>query len=481
MKRMHKKGFWWGFIFSIFIFICFITVGVALSFKFNVFEKPLGTDQINIMKASSSALKIPLLAESAAKRSAEQAVYELGLNGGLFNLPSSQDGSASAIVLQPTSIDITPIDFSCGDYTGYALWQSESEFCEIDVKGNFEKYLQHYLDEYLKEYKEVEIPLGNYEFFIIDNNRLNIEGVAIKNAIYDDNIIKYSVKPSFEISVSYTLSYYDELMAELKEMIGNIISCEKREGLVVCFSKEKQKTNNELDKYGLSFVDIEKCGSEEGEESEETDLDVANRMGKFCVKSNEQFTVYDWTEEDTEERDIIIKFAAYIVDLPPEPLTGVKVYDNKKDNGSVIVTWNRDKASDAKTSSIYLSKTNFLRKKIQNRAIDGVNQVNILDIENAELIPYIDLTECASVIIEKGCFYAKYNKPLAKGRLYNVRNELEDYYIYIVDGLDDEITYNFAVTAIDANGNEIDNDKNKGNKWVFTQDMNYAQGKSSVG
>ncbi|MBW2979878.1 hypothetical protein KY360_00495 [Candidatus Woesearchaeota archaeon] len=402
---------------------------------------------MNVYFASAN---IPLFVGSAAKRSAEQSIYVLGQNGGFFN-------------------------GGCGQYKHYKLWQTEEEFCDIDIKENFEKHLQSYLDKYLGEYPGVEIPLDNYEFFIRDADKLTINGIAIKNAIYNDTRIMYSLKPSFEIDVGYNLNYYGILMAELKQMIGSMVRCEKEEGLFVCFGKEKQKANNDLSQYNLRFVDIKECGAPE----EESDLDLSKGIGRFCVKGNERFVVYDNNTGETELTEISIKFAAYMVDLPPESLSGIKIYDHKKDNGSVIVAWNRDTASDAKTFSLYLSESPFINRRIENRHIAGVKQINITNIEGAEIINDIDLTGCTGSILERPCLYAKYGKPLFKGKLYLVKDAIQEYYIYAIDELKDNKLYYFAVTGIDANENELNNDRTKpGSRFILADGANYITGKS---
>ncbi|MEM4637551.1 MAG: M23 family metallopeptidase [Candidatus Woesearchaeota archaeon] len=197
---------------------------------------------------------------------------------------------------------------------------------------------------------------------------------------------------------------------------------------------------------------------------------------RLCLKTG--YFIEDYDGQSIVKENITLKFAIHIKDndVPP-PINGLELFNMKNSRNSIIISWdepkiNNNKIPDIKSYVVYFSDIvtdfnndiYFIRRNVKHRTLDLTN--------GYEKIKNIDLTqepEC-EIIQNKYCKF-KYLITDIYGN--NVKTELfEDklYYItdkekffYIINGKD---SYNdlkhekdkyFVVTAIDFDGNEIDN------------------------
>lgn len=197
---------------------------------------------------------------------------------------------------------------------------------------------------------------------------------------------------------------------------------------------------------------------------------------RLCLKTD--YFIEDYDGQSIVNENITLKFAIHIKDndVPP-PINGLELFNMKNSRNSIIISWdepkiNNKKIPDIKSYVVYFSDIvtdfnndiYFIRRNVKHRTLDLTN--------GYEKIKDIDLTqepEC-EIIQNKYCKF-KYSSIDMTGN--NVKIELfEDklYYIvdkekffYIINGKD---SYNdlkhekdkyFVVTAIDFDGNEIDN------------------------
>ena len=219
---------------------------------------------------------------------------------------------------------------------------------------------------------------------------------------------------------------------------------------------------------------------------------------KLCLKSGYTTSVFE--NNKLVDKDIIIRFAVLIRDnAPPAPITGLELYNKLHSQNDVMVTWTPGIEKDIVRYVLYLgdsqsdfaTSTDAIRQKLSNYR--GLN------IPNKEYEVYKDIR----ISDEPECFLANdsSNKPYCKF-LYmaidkdgnNVKIELSDnklYYLsaqnkflYILDGKDEsnKLSDNknkfIAVTAIDSDGNEINNTKadekielNKNLKQILVKDL----------
>jgi len=200
---------------------------------------------------------------------------------------------------------------------------------------------------------------------------------------------------------------------------------------------------------------------------------------RFTVANeNKKFFVYDKTTKKAEFKPIEIRFAINIKDLPPPPIDGLKVQNEEKAEGSVLLKWKKSQATDVASYNVYYSKGNFLRREIKNHEIIDPffkiesNQINtkVTDENTYERISSgvvydRDKKIWGHVVIKDGIKIEK----LVPGQLYYHEEDQE--YFYILDGLEDNKKYYFVVTAVDKAGNEINN---KDQEQKLESDKNYV-------
>ena len=196
---------------------------------------------------------------------------------------------------------------------------------------------------------------------------------------------------------------------------------------------------------------------------------------RFCVSDPAaKYMIHDPADGETKERPITIRFAAHLPDSPPPPLTGVKALDYPKADYSAILSWEESSAPDTTSYRIYrasspeaLSSTPIAELS----AKEGVSVITARTEDAEDLNAAVDVGACTFDYSLKQCvFSAGEKKVLLKrpkglgeqGQLYRSRTaDGRGVYLYPLLIMENGKEQSFAVTAVDRNGNEIDNVKQK--------------------
>jgi len=187
----------------------------------------------------------------------------------------------------------------------------------------------------------------------------------------------------------------------------------------------------------------------------------SERLFGFCVLGNKEIPYYDEAEKKLEKKPVAIKFAMYIEDLPPPPIEGLSVEDNKNAEHSVILKWKKSTAEDVDKYVIYYSETNFKDKSIEAINLDAIIAKKEIKYDEDNLLAFssisLDSCELKKVKIDNKeeirCVFDE-NKLIKNNQLYYVEDSKEAF--YILSSIEDK-NYYFAVTAVDKAGNEINN------------------------
>jgi murein DD-endopeptidase MepM/ murein hydrolase activator NlpD len=222
---------------------------------------------------------------------------------------------------------------------------------------------------------------------------------------------------------------------------------------------------------------------------------VAKNIVRLCLKTSQYYTVYDETVyESIQDKLYTIPFVITIRnDKPPTPLTGLKYENMKHSRNSVILKWPKGKENDIVRYNIYFSnqQTYFSgRPTASFKSIMSYKSISATPENYAEYIS-IDLNNPRCTLVDSestdgtstGTSSTKYctftypavSKAADTNTNTNVDIQLEEeklYYlsstkefIYILsgkntgNGLTSGVNKFIAVTAIDIDGNEIDNVK----------------------
>lgn len=184
------------------------------------------------------------------------------------------------------------------------------------------------------------------------------------------------------------------------------------------------------------------------------------------VNENNKFFVYDNTLQKSEFKPIEIRFAINIKDLPPPQVEGLTVQDEQKAEGAVLLRWKKSSATDAATYIIYYSQSDFITQQIIAHKIKNPYSPYVVNsLENSINIPEQNIYEriSSSVTYDKdkriwGHIVSKRGiriEKLIPNQLYYATETGE--YLLILNGLEDNKNYYFALTAVDRGGNEINN------------------------
>ncbi len=256
----------------------------------------------------------------------------------------------------------------------------------------------------------------------------------------------------------------------------------KKESAELIFEEEVTKNYYDIDKidklilykFGteLQFIEYEddKVIFFNGKEKEIEDLKTCSpkpkNIHKFCVTNKKkQFYVSDKIKNKVELKNPVIKFAAYIEDFSPPPVENIGVRDKLVDDNSVIIKWDKSKDNDVAKYNIYYGKSelNLFDEKLLSeiKRKQGFGKKELADDAEPIEIKALVLNNCEFDPEKKGCVYATGNPEgiiLEKEKLYFFKEPLKEYYLYILP-VEDNADYDFSVTAVDKNGNEIDNVK----------------------
>ena len=194
--------------------------------------------------------------DQSAQYSAYQSIHDLAENGG-FSLLGSQ----------------------CGDYLGYALWNTPTLQCFPDYETNFKAFLNANLNQYFTDYSAV-LPQNNYEFLLTPDSIIATAQAPLEYTITGGI---YTIKPSFKFNMSYNINEYKKIIGDAKDLLE---ICSNEEALKDCVGTNKP----------ANWI----MGSCEG--------DKASQDGKFrfCIKSK-PYPLYVGSE--LVEKPVAYKFA----------------------------------------------------------------------------------------------------------------------------------------------------------------------------
>ena len=191
---------------------------------------------------------------------------------------------------------------------------------------------------------------------------------------------------------------------------------------------------------------------------------------KFCAKSGKEVFIYE--NGKLNKKRITYKFSVTFPKPIPPPVENFEATDAPKAEKSSVLVWDSDE--QAAGYNIYYSTASFIDIPMKDIKNDNSILKISLNKKNAIEIDDIILSECAFDPYGERCKYSLYGKSLEPGKLYYWKSNGR--YIYYLAGINDGNQYHAAVTAIDDEGNEIDNDKTKtNNKMIFTEGKNFRQ------
>ena len=174
MRIKNKKGIgleWYLLIGAFFLgFVAYFTGSFG---PHKVIGNYLGQYQFSIIKSSNEAEKALFYIDESAKYSLQQAVYELGKNGGISEIETEENEVLS--------------DNKCGKFYGYTLWRipDNAQYTCIDenkIKSSLEYMFKKNLNEYILNYPD-NILVDNYNYEI--KGSLEIAGKAIEPLKFD--------------------------------------------------------------------------------------------------------------------------------------------------------------------------------------------------------------------------------------------------------------------------------------------------------
>ena len=495
-----------------YIIIIGFFVGLAVFYVYSMYNqldgqpRHIGELQLKYLESAQELENGLFYVDQAAKYSIYKALFDLGANGGFYTEPE------------------------CGHYNGHISWQSldikngkkQIRNCyPKNTKENFTSFLRENMNKYSGIYqhdpKESSIYKDNYDFFV--EGSLNVIGFATLPLDYDLNY--YEEAKIRAILINTECADATDLRACVKKEAGKInglgvnfcpiFAKEEKE----CLDKNKNLAAGELPyvswfgKKGLfgekKFEKCDKCPisgakcedyidgryctldpcnldcvwkNNKCQELTKSDIDKINneRMFGFCVLSDKELPYYNEAEKKLEKTPVAIKFAMYIEDLPPPPVEGLFVSDNKNAEKSVILRWKKSTAEDIDSYMVYHSKNNFRDKSMEAiRADDKIIKKEVEYDENRLLMfDFINLNNCElkrAKVDNKEAIKCIFDggKLLEINKLYYIKEA--DEFVYILNIAEENANYYFAVSAVDIGGSEVNN-------IDADQKLNIIQGKS---
>lgn len=196
---------------------------------------------------------------------------------------------------------------------------------------------------------------------------------------------------------------------------------------------------------------------------------------RFCVTDQSaKYMIHDSADGETKERPITVRFAAHLPDSPPPPLAAVKALDYPKADYSIILSWEESSAPDTALYRIYRASSPEMLSSAPTAELpfrEGVSAITARTEDAEDLNAPVDASTCTFDYSLKQCVFAaggrnvllKRPKELGEqGQLYRSRTaDGRGMYLYPLLITENGKEQSFAVTAVDRNGNEIDNVKQK--------------------
>jgi murein DD-endopeptidase MepM/ murein hydrolase activator NlpD len=236
---------------------------------------------------------------------------------------------------------------------------------------------------------------------------------------------------------------------------------------------------------------------------------------KFCLNTDYQYSIYNTNTNKIDYKNIKIPFAITIRDtVPPKPVTGITSNKLLHDDKSIILLWNKNSETDVKTYHIYLSNsendfgydpTTFKQwGNVKTISLDlekeKIEKYQIIKLQTEEITSSLTDYPMCDIKEENGVSYCEFKYDaieidgtakqisLMKNILYDITDKTTntDKYMYIIDGrdatnsLEENQDKSIVVTAIDIDGNEIDNKKSEekieqGNNLITIKPQNLLE------
>jgi len=415
--------------------------------------------------------------------------------------PASQEASEEAAWQEHCESDAERV---VNDFVMFLqnCYYSESKRCYCDYPMNLMKELSNEYVIKIVEVFDVEVAEGEkaYNLYIDGKNELYNKQIIVPSNIFMPKEIVLKHKPRYatfvfeqdgeikEITESYNVDWDDP------DHIGDNFFLYKNADEKLTFAKKAKGagffTQPDLLRLITSLREYERSERDASLNTNELRFDTLEKcepapvLRTCVVDTNQKYLVYDKFTGETEFKHPAVKFSYFMTDdIPPEPLNYVEVFDAKHKEKSVVVVWANSSADDLAAYRLYYGEKNldlFEKKsdagvvKAQRLTHSGGlhddDSVSKKDF-NIELMPpsklkgVLDLSDCDFHYSSGGCYYKLQQGdqttdiPLRRNKLYlwEDSNTGNGFYIYLLTGIDDSKYYDFAVTAIDKHGNEIDN------------------------
>ncbi|MBI4738624.1 hypothetical protein HY772_03545 [Candidatus Woesearchaeota archaeon] len=199
------------------------------------------------------------------------------------------------------------------------------------------------------------------------------------------------------------------------------------------------------------------------------ECNVFHKFVKFCVKQEATFVAYDISTDSVGNQNVVVKFA-YFLAPHIRDVNVMEVYDAKKAQGAVLLAWDALEGSDVRKYTVYYSADTGAKAAVKGKSTEEVNaDPKILDIltkveievNQVPEISSFDFTQEPQCIIQGQTCSVNYLSDillllisLEHNKLYYLSQSDPKKYVYLLDGLEDETRYFFAITATDAEDQE---------------------------
>jgi len=157
-------------ILVIFAFIVLSAAAGLLGFKFSSLDpdKQIGDHEFELFDIYQFGENALFFIDTTSQLSVYQAIHDLSENGG-YKKTIGEDGIADS-------------SSGCGEYAGYALWNSENKDCfPYDVGEELKEQVNENINRYVGQFTLLDIPQNNYEISITESDgKTKFIGTAIK-------------------------------------------------------------------------------------------------------------------------------------------------------------------------------------------------------------------------------------------------------------------------------------------------------------
>ena len=410
--------------------LLFLTVAILLAVfigfsytRFGKYEQEIGENQAALLESKYNLEKKAFFLEQIAKNALIKSINEQGNKGGLY-------------------------DLKCGDFLGYALWQSETDKCFLEKEGvmkNLQSYTKDNFDKII-----VKTGFNSYSKsfnFFLNKEQNEFIGTAFKPM--NEHIInknsKTSLLPSFIAPFNYNIFSYDEFLDVFmgSNLINKVIECENKGKEILDCVRELVPTL----KLNSDFNWEIDCDNNVKDDS----VIKKSRIVPFCIiDKSEKILVY--SKGSLLFDYPVLKFALYIADNPPNAITDLEIINPMGKDNYLLLKWSEIKEPDMAFYNIYSSSdfdldSDLIKKLKVNDKVENIS-IHINDTENTDK----NFGEC---IFEKKSGNTYECKPLIEQMVDSKLYLRDNSYYYLVRAFEMEKEYQFGVTGQDLGRNEI--------------------------